>query len=163
RGTEIVISTSVGMAAALPQAGATERTGDGVDLASGNAEALMRDADTAMYQAKSEGPGKWVLFDSSMHDRVRERVEIELALRQALVAGQLRLVYQPIVDLVTGRVMGAEALARWDHPTRGPVSPEAFIPVAEDTGLISRIGRWVLDESLSQLAGWRRDGTVGDQ
>jgi diguanylate cyclase (GGDEF)-like protein len=162
RGTEIVISTSVGMAAALPQAGRNDRAGEGVDLASGNAESLMRDADTAMYQAKSEGPGKWVLFDSSMHDRVRERVEIELALRQALVAGQLRLVYQPIVDLVTGRVMGAEALARWDHPTRGPVSPEAFIPVAEDTGLISRIGRWVLDESLSQLAGWRRDGTVGE-
>jgi EAL domain-containing protein (putative c-di-GMP-specific phosphodiesterase class I) len=114
-----------------------------------------------MYHAKSEGPGKWVLFDSSMHDRVRERVEIELALRQALVAGQLRLVYQPIVDLVTGRVMGAEALARWDHPTRGAVSPEAFIPVAEDTGLISRIGRWVLDEALSELAGWRRDSTVG--
>ncbi len=151
RGAEVVVSTSVGIAAALPE-----------PTASGNAEALMRDADTAMYQAKSEGPGKWTLFDSSMHDRVRERVEIELALRQALVAGQLRLVYQPIVDLVTGRIMGAEALARWDHPTRGPVSPEAFIPVAEDTGLISRIGRWVLDESLSQLAAWRADGTVTD-
>jgi diguanylate cyclase (GGDEF)-like protein len=167
RGTEIVISTSVGMAAALPEVGGYARNAhrDLVEVglaASGNAEALMRDADTAMYHAKAEGPGKWVLFDSSMHDRVRERVEIELALRQALVAGQLRLVYQPIVDLVTGEVLGAEALARWDHPTRGPVSPEAFIPVAEDTGLISRIGRWVLDESLSQLAGWRREGTVGD-
>ena len=151
RGAEVVISTSVGIAAALPEPTAT-----------GKAEALMRDADTAMYQAKSEGPGKWTLFDSSMHDRVRERVEIELALRQALVAGQLRLVYQPIVDLVTGRIQGGEALARWDHPTRGPVSPEAFIPVAEDTGLISRIGRWVLDESLSQLAAWRQDGTVSD-
>jgi diguanylate cyclase (GGDEF)-like protein len=151
RGAEVIISTSVGIAASLPE-----------PTASGNAEALMRDADTAMYQAKAEGPGNWVVFDSSMHDRVRERVEIELALRQALVSGQLRLVYQPIVDLVTGRIQGAEALARWDHPTRGAVSPEAFIPVAEDTGLITRIGRWVLDESLSQLARWRKDGTVGD-
>jgi diguanylate cyclase (GGDEF)-like protein len=151
QGTEVVISTSVGIAAELPEA-----------TKAGTAEALMRDADTAMYHAKAEGPGKWVLFDSSMHDRVRERVEIEVALRQALITGQLRLEYQPIVDLVTGRVMGAEALARWDHPIRGPVSPEAFIPVAEDTGLISRIGHWVLNESLSQLAGWRADGTVGD-
>jgi diguanylate cyclase (GGDEF)-like protein len=151
RAAEVVVNTSVGIAAALPE-----------PAASGRAEALMRDADTAMYQAKSDGRGKWTLFDSSMHDRVRERVDIELALRRALVAGELHLVYQPIVDLATGRILGCEALARWDHPVRGPVSPDAFIPIAEDTGLISRIGRWVLDEALSQVAAWRKDGTVSE-
>jgi diguanylate cyclase (GGDEF)-like protein len=151
RGAEVVVSTSVGIAMAGPESAATS-----------SAQALMRDADTAMYQAKSEGRGKWTLFDSSMHDSVRDRYEIELALRHAMVQGELRLVYQPIVDLPHGRILGAEALSRWDHPIRGAVSPEAFIPIAEDTGLISRIGRWVLEEALAQLAAWRHDGTVGD-
>ncbi len=151
-GAEVVISTSVGIAAALPETPAF-----------GTAEALMRDADTAMYQAKSEGRGRWTMFDSSMHERVRERVDIELALRHALSQRQLRLVYQPIVDLVSGHIHGAEALARWDHPTRGSVAPDAFIPIAEDSGLISRFGRWAVEEALGQLAQWRRDGTVTDE
>jgi EAL domain-containing protein (putative c-di-GMP-specific phosphodiesterase class I) len=123
----------------------------------------MRDADTAMYQAKGDGRATWVVFDESMHERVRERVEIELALHRALAQGQLRLAYQPIVALATGRLLGAEALIRWDHPTRGAIPPTLFIPIAEDTGLISVIGRWVLDEAIRQLASWRADGTVADE
>jgi EAL domain-containing protein (putative c-di-GMP-specific phosphodiesterase class I) len=108
-----------------------------------------------MYQAKSEGPGKWTMFDASMHERVRERADLELALRHALNENQMRVMYQPIVDLTDGRLLGAEALLRWHDPLRGPVPPATFIPVAEDTGLISAIGQWVLRESVRQLAEWR--------
>src|SRR6185369_2897045 len=149
---EVVISASIGIAGVPVEVAAIAST-----------DALMRDADTAMYQAKADGPGKWTVFDTPLHERVRERVEIELALRQAVSQEELRLVYQPIVDLGTGRIIGAEALARWDHPTRGPISPDVFIPIAEDTAMISPLGRWVIDESLRQLSHWRRDGTVSDE
>jgi diguanylate cyclase (GGDEF)-like protein len=152
RSLEVVVSTSVGLVG----------TPTGLPTAV-TAESLMRDADIAMYHAKAEGPGKWSLFDISMHERVRDRVEIEFALRHALAKDQLHLVYQPIVDLRNGRLVGAEALLRWDHPDRGPVSPLDFISIAEDTGLIAAIGRWVLDEALRQLAGWRQSGAVDDQ
>src|SRR5262249_34810023 len=110
-GAEAVISASAGMAG-TPAGGAETVT----------AKSLMRDADTAMYQAKAEGRGKWAVFDASMHERVRERVEIEQALHHAMAEeGQLYLAYQPIVELATGRLLGAEALIRWDHPTRGPI------------------------------------------
>ncbi len=144
RGIEAMITASVGVACA-PLEGGTTAT----------AEALLRDADTAMYQAKSEGPGKWTMFDASMHERVRERADLELALRHALDENQMRVMYQPIVDLTDGRMLGAEALLRWHDPLRGPVPPATFIPVAEDTGLISAIGQWVLREALRQLAAWR--------
>ncbi|MEV4629588.1 EAL domain-containing protein [Micromonospora sp. NPDC049523] len=143
----------------LPTAAAAEQH----DAAPVTAESLMRDADIAMYHAKAEGPGKWALFDTSMRDRVRDRVEIEFALRHALAKEQLHLVYQPIVELRGGRLVGAEALLRWDHPVRGAVSPLDFISIAEDTGLIAAIGRWVLDEALRQLADWRADGVVDDE
>jgi EAL domain-containing protein (putative c-di-GMP-specific phosphodiesterase class I) len=149
----VVISASVGIAGTL-----TDRASGA--LVPVTAESLIRDADTAMYQAKAEGRAKWVMFDASMHERVRERVEIELALHQALAHRQLRLAYQPIVELTTGRLLGAEALLRWDHPARGPIPPGVFIPIAEDSGLISIIGRWVLHEALRQVAHWRSDGTV---
>jgi len=148
-GAEAVISASVGIASAAADS-ATPVT----------SKSLMRDADTAMYQAKAEGRGKWVVFDASMHERVRERVEIELALHQAMAQCQLHLDYQPIVELTTGRLLGAEALIRWNHPTRGIIPPNDFIPIAEDVGLISAIGRWVLHEALGQLAAWRAQGTV---
>ncbi|WP_250002619.1 bifunctional diguanylate cyclase/phosphodiesterase [Actinoplanes sp. M2I2] len=133
----------------------------GADLAA-VAEALMRDADTAMYRAKAEGPGSRVAFDAAMHAQVRERIELEVALRKALGDGQLSVVYQPIVDLLSGRPTGAEALVRWTHPSRGPISPATFIPIAEDAGLIGAIGDWVRQESLRQVGEWRTDGTVGD-
>ncbi|MEV0396742.1 putative bifunctional diguanylate cyclase/phosphodiesterase [Polymorphospora rubra] len=157
---QVVITASVGIAGRPVDAG-TQVTADD----------LMREADTAMYQAKSEGPGKWTMFDSSMHQRVRERVDIEVDLRKALpaetsdgsaVSPQLHLAYQPIVELRTGGLLGAEALIRWNHPARGAIPPGAFIPIAEDTGLIAKIGRWVLRESVRQLAEWRRTGTVTD-
>ncbi|MEV6490699.1 EAL domain-containing protein [Actinoplanes sp. NPDC051633] len=149
--TEVVISASIGIAHAAA-------AGDPAVTA----EALMRDADTAMYRAKSEGPGRSTIFDTSMHDRVRERIELEAALRTALAEGQLHVAYQPIVQLDTGRALGAEALLRWTHPTRGPIPPMAFIGIAEESGMIAQIGTWVREESLRQLAAWRADGTVAD-
>jgi EAL domain-containing protein (putative c-di-GMP-specific phosphodiesterase class I) len=97
-----------------------------------------------------------------MHDRVRERIELEAALRTALADGQLHVAYQPIVHLETGRPLGAEALVRWDHPVRGAIPPMSFIPIAEDAGMIGQIGTWVREEALGQLARWRADGTVTD-
>jgi diguanylate cyclase (GGDEF)-like protein len=151
RDTEVVISASIGIAHA-----------DGTGDPAVTAEALMRDADTAMYRAKAEGPGRSTMFDTSMHDRVRERIELEVALRTALAEGQLRVSYQPIVQLDTGRPLGAEALVRWEHPQRGMIPPMQFIPIAEDAGMIGTIGTWVREESLRQLAEWRADGTVAD-
>ncbi|WP_067501581.1 bifunctional diguanylate cyclase/phosphodiesterase [Actinoplanes sp. TFC3] len=151
RETEVVISASLGLAHAA---------GGGDPAAT--AEALLRDADTAMYRSKAEGPGRATIFDTSMHDRVRERIELEGALRTALAEGQLHVVYQPIVHLGTGRPAGAEALARWTHPTRGPIPPMTFIPVAEDCGLIGALGTWVRNEALRQLAEWRAGGTVDE-
>jgi diguanylate cyclase (GGDEF)-like protein len=150
-GIEVMVNASVGVASA-PVDGRTAAT----------AEALLRDADTAMYQAKAEGPGKWTMFDASMHRRVRERVDIELALRHALAENEMHIAYQPIVGLTDGRVLGAEALLRWSHPVRGAVPPTTFIPVAEDTGMISAIGGWVVRESLRQLAAWRAQHLVRD-
>ena len=147
--TELVIGASIGIAHA-----------DGVGDPTVTAEALMRDADTAMYRSKAEGPGRSTVFDTSMHDRVRERIELESALRTALTDGQLRVAYQPIVHLDTGRPLGAEALVRWTHPVRGAIAPMAFIPIAEEAGMIGRIGTWVREEAFAQLARWRADGTA---
>jgi diguanylate cyclase (GGDEF)-like protein len=149
--TELVVGASIGIAHAA---------GDGD--AAVTAEALMRDADTAMYRSKAEGPGRSTVFDTSMHDRVRERIELEAALRTALTDGQLHVAYQPIVRLDTGRPLGAEALVRWDHPVRGAIPPMSFIPVAEDAGMIGQIGTWVREQAMAQLARWRADGTVAD-
>jgi diguanylate cyclase (GGDEF)-like protein len=129
------------------------------------AEALMRDADTAMYQAKEQGRNRWTVFDASMRDAVRERVEIEVALRAAVAQEQLSIAYQPIVDLTDGlgtRTVGAEALVRWEHPVRGWIGPNMFIAVAEDANLISALGAWVLRESVQQLARWRGKGVVDE-
>jgi diguanylate cyclase (GGDEF)-like protein len=152
RDTEIPVTAAIGIAHA---------NGDGGNAAV-TAEALMRDADTAMYRAKSEGPGRSTIFDTSMHDEVRARIELEVALRQALAEGQLYVAYQPIVRLSTGEPLGAEALVRWVHPERGQIPPSVFIPVAEATGLIGTLGTWVRREALRQLGVWRTDGTVSD-
>ncbi|GGM25266.1 putative bifunctional diguanylate cyclase/phosphodiesterase [Dactylosporangium sucinum] len=126
------------------------------------AESLMRDADTAMYRAKEAGRNRWTVFDASMRDAVRERLEIEVALRAAVAQEQLSIAYQPIVELPGGRPAGAEALVRWEHPVRGWLGPNMFIAVAEDSNLISALGAWVLRESVRQLARWRAGGVVDE-
>ena len=126
------------------------------DDPSATAEALVRDADTAMYQAKDAGRDAVAVFDQSMRSKVEERVELERDLHFAISMAQLHLVYQPIVRLPHGTVAGMEALVRWAHPTHGVVTPAKFIPLAEEAGLISEIGDWVLEEAVRQFAAWRR-------
>ncbi len=133
----------------------------GLALAAGNdpkvtAETLVRDADTAMYQAKEAGRDEVAVFDQSMRDEVSERVKLENDLRSAVPLNQLHLVYQPIVRLPRGPSVGMEALVRWAHPTRGVLSPAQFIPIAEENGMIADIGAWVMEEAVRQLAAWCR-------
>jgi diguanylate cyclase (GGDEF)-like protein/PAS domain S-box-containing protein len=125
-----------------------------------SAGALLRDADAAMYSAKERGRSRYAIYDGAMRLRGAERLETETDLRRAIERGELRVHYQPEVDLETGRVVGVEALVRWAHPERGLVAPGEFIPVAEDTGLIAPIGEWVLREACRQAHAWQ--GEYGD-
>ncbi|MBV9774713.1 MAG: EAL domain-containing protein [Gemmatimonadetes bacterium] len=120
-------------------------------------EHLLRNADMAMYRAKGAGMAQCAVFDRSMHAAALERLQLETDLRHALQRGELRLHYQPLVHLGTGRVAALEALARWEHPEQGMISPARFIPVAEDTGMILPLGSWVLAEAARQLAEWRAE------
>jgi len=113
---------------------------------------VLRDADTAMYRAKTSGKDRFVVFDPSMHEQACVRLQIETELRRAVDRKELRLHYQPIVSLEDGRIVGLEALVRWKHPVRGLVAPSAFIPIAEETGLICVLGQWVFEEACRQLA-----------
>ena len=116
---------------------------------------LLRDADVALYRAKSGGRNQAVVFDEAMHEQATLRLAAEFGLRAALDDDQLRLTYQPIVDVRTGGVVGLEALVRWHHPVRGVLSPAEFISIAEETGLIVALGDWVLAEALTQAQRWR--------
>lgn len=120
----------------------------------GDAETLVKNADTAMYQAKENGRQSYQFFRPVMNVRAVERQSIEENLRRALERQEFSLHYQPKIGLRTGEITGAEALLRWTHPVRGPVSPAQFIPVAEDCGLILPIGRWVLREACRQARSW---------
>jgi diguanylate cyclase (GGDEF)-like protein/PAS domain S-box-containing protein len=120
------------------------------------ADHLLRNADLAMYRAKAAGRGGYERYDPEMHTELVQRVQLEADLRRALDAGELFLQYQPTFDLASGQLVGAEALARWQHPTRGLVPPTEFIPLAEASGLIRPLGAWVLREACRQAAEWQR-------
>src|SRR6266403_197234 len=128
---------------------------DGLD-----AETLIKNADTAMYQAKENGRQSYQFFKPAMNVRAVERQSIEENLRRALERQEFSLHYQPKINLKSGKITGAEALLRWTHPTRGPVSPAQFIPVAEDCGLILPIGNWVLREACKQARAWLDAGLL---
>ena len=122
-------------------------------------EEVLRDADIAMYRAKDGGRAGYAIFDPAMQAQIVARLELERDLRHALDRQEFQLYYQPIVDLRTGDVAKVEALVRWQHPTRGLVSPGTFIPLAEETGLIRPLGRWVLGEACRQARAWQMAGT----
>ncbi|HYT95128.1 MAG TPA: EAL domain-containing protein [Gemmataceae bacterium] len=118
-------------------------------------EELLRDADTAMYSAKGQGKARYEVFDSAMRARALARLQLETELRRALEKREFQLNYQPIYALGSGRIIGFEALLRWQHPERGSVSPTEIIPVAEETGLILPLGLWVLREACQQMSAWQ--------
>ncbi|WP_328475074.1 EAL domain-containing protein [Actinoplanes sp. NBC_00393] len=136
---DVVTSVSIGVAKSADSIGALE---------------LIRDADTAMYRAKSNGRNMYAMFDASMHAQVQDRVRLEQALRGAVERGELAAHFQPIIDLASGELDGFEALMRWHSPELGHVSPVDFIPIAEETGMIEEMGAWLLCESVRQLGEW---------
>jgi diguanylate cyclase (GGDEF)-like protein len=142
-GNECVPSTSIGIAIA-PQDGA-------------GSETLLRNADLALYRAKEAGRGTYAFFEESLNERAQQRRQLESDLRLAIERNEFELHYQPLFDLEQNRICSFEALLRWNHPTRGMVSPADFVPVAEDTGLIVPIGAWVVREACGRAATWPDD------
>lgn len=139
-GHELLIQSSIGVAVASSP-GAT-------------ASSMLRDADVAMYAAKDRGGAGWAMYEPSMNERASERLRLVNDLRRAMERDELALEYQPIVNVATGHITGMEALLRWRHAQRGLVSPVVFIGLAEETGLIREIGRWVLDSAIAQMTEW---------
>ncbi len=125
-------------------------------------EELLRNADTAMYQAKALGKGRYQVFEPEMYQAVLRRLQLETDLRKAVKNNEFIVHYQPIVALNTGRIIGFEALVRWQHPTQGLIAPYLFIPIAEETGLIAQIGEWVLREACSQLSHWKQQNLTNE-
>jgi diguanylate cyclase (GGDEF)-like protein/PAS domain S-box-containing protein len=142
-GIEVVVGASIGIALS---------PGDG-----DTSEELMRNADMALYRAKSDGGGVYRFFEREMDRQVQKRRDMELDLRRAFANGEFELHYQPLVNLAADRISGFEALLRWRHPEKGMISPADFIPVAEDIGLIVALGEWVLREACTEAAKWPAD------
>jgi predicted signal transduction protein with EAL and GGDEF domain len=149
-GTEIYVAASVGVS--FFHRDPTGATGEEI-----TPEVLLREADAAMYRAKERGRGQVTVFDETLRSRNVRRLDIETSLRRALDGDELRVHYQPILDLTTGRVRHLEALVRWRHPDRGLLLPAEFVPIAEETGLIVPLGRHVLETACRDLATWRRE------
>jgi diguanylate cyclase (GGDEF)-like protein len=141
-GQELSISASIGIAAGRDE--------------SDRADDLLRNADVAMYTAKAQGKSQYAIFEPTMHAAIIERHALSSELSRGVGRGELLVYYQPIVTLETGLIHGVEALVRWRHPTRGIVGPDEFIPLAEESGTILALGRWVLTEACREVAAWRR-------
>ena len=149
-GAELRLSASIGIALAEP--------GDEADSSH-----LVEDADAAMYRAKERGGARTELFDVAMRERAVDAISIEQELSRGLERGELRLYYQPLVSLPTGEMVGAEALIRWEHPERGLLTPDKFLPIAEESGLIVQVGAWAVGEACRRLRDWdRRNGGPSD-
>jgi diguanylate cyclase (GGDEF)-like protein/PAS domain S-box-containing protein len=146
-GVEVSVGASIGIALSL--------TGEG------QPENLLRDADMAMYQAKTRRSG-YQIFDARMHARTLERMKLEIDMKRAIERKQIHLHYQPIVSLESGKLAGFEALARWQHNEHGTISPSKFIPLAEESGLVGRLSRWVFQQACSQMRHWRDCYPLGE-
>lgn len=146
RGREVNVTASLGLAHAAP--------GDAADD-------ILRNADVAMYNSKESGSARHTVFEPRMHAAIVDRLELESDLRGALDRNELHLLYQPVVALDTGLLQGFEALSRWSHRSRGVLAPNHFIQLAEDTGLIVNIGRWVLNSACDELSRWHRLAAAG--
>ena len=143
-GTEVSISTTIGIS---------------VFPADGNdADSLLKHADVAMYHAKERGRDGYQFYSRGIHERALERFSLERDLKRAIANDELSLVYQPKMHIDTGKISGCEALVRWTHPERGPVSPAEFIPLAEETGVILPLGQWVLESACKQMREWHEQG-----